>query len=338
MKRFYFFSIDVCGACNLTCPTCPEGNNDVRLPKGILTVDLLHKVLTKATSECVMTGVNLYNWAEPMLHPQLPELIRIVHGYGLKCFLSSNLNRTQGIEKMMEAKPDSIRISCSGFTQESYGQTHRSGNIEIVKQNMRLVAKFRQPSTRVHMLWHRYKHNAQEEHLMRNFCDSLGFDFDAVDAYLMPIETVLERWSGKLPPLEIEKSLKNSVEAAEELCAPKKHYECLLQTQSLSLNHLGQVQLCCAVYDPVKFGVCDFMTTPIEEIRSLRLNHSFCGTCTAAGGHAYALNYASRDIGRLSFLFRSFYRNFGHRILPPKVAAGLQRAFTNRKVIWGEDY
>jgi hypothetical protein len=84
--------------------------------------------------------------------------------------------------------------------------------------------------------------------------------------------------------------------------------------------------------------VCNFLDTPIEKIRSLRLNHSFCGTCTAAGGHAYALNYSAKNMSKASFLFRAFYRNYGHRILPPKVAAGLQRTFTNQKVIWGEDY
>ena len=40
----------------------------------------------------------------------------------------------------MAANPDMLKVLLSGFTQEIYGQTHRKGDIELVKRNMANVA------------------------------------------------------------------------------------------------------------------------------------------------------------------------------------------------------
>ena len=99
--------------------------------------------MTKAKGECLMQGVGLFNWAEPLIHPKIGELVRIVQSHGVPCDLSSNLNDIRNLAQALAANPRSLRISVSGFTQEVYGRTHRGGDIEVVKNNMRVLAELK---------------------------------------------------------------------------------------------------------------------------------------------------------------------------------------------------
>ena len=199
MKRFSF-DIDIAGACNLRCPSCPQGNiRGYRLPQGYMEPELLRRIIEKARSECKVTGIGLFSWAEPMLHPKLPDLVRIVQEAGISCFLSSNLNILRNADDIMAANPFSFRISASGFTQETYGYSHRGGDIEKVKKHMAELAKAKKrnnSSTRIYVYYHRYKHNLKEEPMMREFASSLGFDFQPVWALFFPVEKLLTYASG----------------------------------------------------------------------------------------------------------------------------------------------
>ena len=177
-KKQFYFNIDVLGACNLRCPSCPTGNmaDPYRL-KGMMEPELLDKILDKAVGESDVKGVGLFNWTEPLLHPKLPELIRCVTRRNLPCELSANLNVIKNIEAVLKENPHSIRMSMSGFTQGEYGYTHRGGDIERVKKNMATLADLKEKtgsSTQVHVLYHRYKTNLDDELLARDYAQSLG--------------------------------------------------------------------------------------------------------------------------------------------------------------------
>jgi MoaA/NifB/PqqE/SkfB family radical SAM enzyme len=128
MKSF-FFNIDTLGIgqCNLRCPSCPVGNSDIKNPTGLMKPELLQQILAKATQELHVTGVGLFSWTEPLLHPQLPELVKIINSFNIPSFLSSNLNIKKDFELILEANPSSFRISTSGFNQPIYSQFHRGG-------------------------------------------------------------------------------------------------------------------------------------------------------------------------------------------------------------------
>ena len=90
-RKKYIFYIDVFSYCNLRCPTCIVGNKygDIGAwPKGLMAPELLGRILDKAQSECEIQSVGLYNWTEPLLHPNLAELVRKVKSRNLSCALS----------------------------------------------------------------------------------------------------------------------------------------------------------------------------------------------------------------------------------------------------------
>lgn len=289
MKPIFFLNVDVLSSCNLRCPTCPIGNRDDKLPAGYMSEDLLDAILAKAGREATVTGVGLFNWTEPFLHRGLPGLLRVVHRHKFLSYLSSNLNRVQDMAGVLEAEPHSIRISCSGWAQETYQRTHRNGDVNDVVRNMKRLAALKGPATKVHMLWHRYRHQEEwEEEAMADLCGELGFDFIPIDAYHMPLEDVLDVWEGRKPKPSVDALLVTSLASHRELVRGRKDV-CRMQTRELTIDARGNVSLCCAVYDPAKFTLFPFLDTPLEKIQERRLNHEFCARCAKAGGHAYAM-------------------------------------------------
>ena len=298
MKPSFVFIIDVVGACNLKCPTCPNGNyTEVRNPAGFMTEETLREILEKATRECEVTKVCLFNWYEPLLHPRLPELIRIVKSFGLSCTVSSNLNLLRNPDAILAANPDSFRISISGFTQENYGVTHQGGDIEKVKTNMRLLAESRKrvnSSTAIYAFFHRYLGNLDDEVRLRKYARELGFDFDFAWAYFMPLEKTLALVDPTFKDTSLTEKDREVIDRLamplpEVLAAAKanRHIPCSLRDQQMTIDFQGRVQLCCGVFDFSKYSLGKYLDIPHERLQDMKNAHEMCARCMNHGLHAY---------------------------------------------------
>ncbi len=287
----------------MRCPSCPQGNiRDYRLSNGRMTPELLERILRKAKSECRVSAVGLFSWAEPLLHPGLPDLIRIVRDFGISCFLSSNLNLLPDADAIMAANPFSFRISASGFTQEVYGYTHRGGNIERVKKHMMELAaakKRNKADTRIYVYYHRYRHNLKEEPLMRDFAAGLGIGFQPVWALMFPIEKILgyaDAAVSDFPLTEDDRRLIDclALPLGEALKTSEKFRSrrCSLRDAQISLDYQGNTQLCCGIFDAAKFTLGNYLDMPIDEIQRIRQGHGMCERCMRKGGHVYVIQDA----------------------------------------------
>lgn len=259
--------------------------------------ELLVRIVQKAASECLVTGINLFNWTEPLLHPGLPELIRIVRDAGIPCHVSSNLNLLPDADAIMATNPASFKISVSGFTQEGYGFTHRGGDIEQVKKHMVELAEAKRrnhSTTRIFVTYHRYRHNLKEEPMMRAFAAGLGFDFDPVWALLFPLEKILscvDSASSGSPLGKEDRQLIDSLALPlkETLAAAQKyhHEPCCLRDAQISLDFQGNVILCCGVFNAGKFTLGNYLDMPLDEIQAIRKSHTMCTSCMECGIHAF---------------------------------------------------
>ena len=309
-KKKWQFDIDLVGSCNLTCPSCPVGNlSESRTQEKYMRPELLDRIIRKGKSECRLTEVNLYNWTEPFLHPNLPEMIRIVRSHKVRCGLSTNLNLIRNIDGVMEANPDLFKVSLSGFTQETYGKTHRGGDIEIVKRNMAEVALAKRRAggtTALVVAYHRYLGNHEDENAMKVYAESLGYEMEPAWAFFMPLEKMLAFVGSDLIDVELYEEDQRIIDSlalplgdAVEAAKNSQQQRCDLRERRMAISANGVVTLCCASFDQSKFKLGSYIDTPINELQEMKYRHNMCNACMHNGLHVL-FTYNSEEFDDLA--------------------------------------
>jgi MoaA/NifB/PqqE/SkfB family radical SAM enzyme len=277
----FYYLIDVVGACNLKCPSCPVGNYAEQPAKGFMSVEFFEKVLEKLSAEHPgkRLFIDLYNWGEPALHPELPQIIKVIKARKWGCGLSCNMNIFPEMKEVVKNNPDYIRISLSGYQNKIYQQTHRKGDVNRVKSNMHML-RYYMDSYRsdviVQVGFHVYRTNFPDDFLsMRRLCDELGFIFAPVIATLMPAEKAVQAVDGTAEPAD-RALLDNLVLSLKQWSA---HPDCQYRSIRTTINFDGSVPLCCATFEQAQIIAKDFLSVPHAELQARKYAHDFCGTC-----------------------------------------------------------
>ena len=185
MKRAIELVAVTSTVCNLRCIGCPGGRKEP-FRGGVMSVEMLDRVLAKCTAEAKVMLAQLYFLNEPFLLQLMPQMVACCHKYGVPVLLSSNLNVFKHAPAILAEAPDKLMLSVSGWTQEIYERYHRGGNIETVKKNMAEVAALRKPGTHVQVSWHQHRYNEHEAPLMRAYAEKLGFSFVSYGTSVLP--------------------------------------------------------------------------------------------------------------------------------------------------------
>lgn len=288
----YIYTIDIVGTCNLRCPSCPVGNRpDSPRPKGFMPLRTFASIIDKVVEESPVEQpeIWLFNWGEPLLHPELPAMIELLNRRALSSFLSSNLNVKQAqLDALIAAGPGTIKISLSGFTESSYARTHTRGRIARVRDNMRHLRRLidhHQAPTRIWVGQHVYRHNLDEVEAVAAICRELDFEHRPIAAFYQPLEKLLDIAEGRMvdePVLKL--MLEHPAEYLPRIAADRDHrYDCELRANQTVINHDGQVALCCTVYEPENLLGLDFLSSTPAEIERAKYRHPTCARCYRAG-------------------------------------------------------
>lgn len=307
--------VDVVGRCNLKCPSCPIGNTSHNHHVGgAMSATLLSDILKKAVAESDVNTVGLYNWTEPLLHPKIGDLISIVKSYGLRCLISSNLNLSKNIEDVVQAEPDFLRVTVSGFTNNIYQKQHAGGDVEKVKENMRelssLIKKYKSKID-VEVYYLRWLGNLDEEVYMQQFAENLGFRFVVDWAWLQPVEKNIailtddESNYSEDDIATVNSLARPYLETVEQL---KKYSNvaCPYINSVLALDCTGQVSLCCGVFDQDKYTLGNYMDFSLTELNHMKLQNgncqAICNQCMGYGLHAL-WGVQDPDLDKLPILY-----------------------------------
>ncbi|MCK5877142.1 MAG: radical SAM protein [Candidatus Marithrix sp.] len=323
--NFALYFIDIVGTCNLRCPSCPVGNFQTedfveqRRPKGFMQLSLFEAILDKIKREdsgYEYVVIGLYNWGEPLLHPEYPKFIAAIKARGFYAEVSTNLN-TKKIKTVVSSAPHKLIISLSGYYQAVYAKTHSNGNANLVVSNLYLLRYYMDKLKQnfvVEISYHLYKHNVGRDlERMMNIAADLGFHFSSDAALLMPLEKNFKYSHGE----NLSKSEQNLVslmlikpEEQLQLAQPYKNTPCSLLNWK-TINFDGSMAICCAVYDYKHNITNNFLEVPHAELEERKRNHNLCKKCMAKGLHALA-TYTARD--ELNKLINERLQKFGSKI------------------------
>lgn len=302
--RVYY--IEILSNCDLKCGLCAHGNSEIfQRANGIMSLEKFEKILDKIKKESPSAVISPYHHCEPSLHPQLPEYVKAIKDRGFYCACSFNFNHLNRLEDLLKSGVDSIEISVSGFYQETYEKSHIKGNIETVKNNMKILKEAidkLDSKVAVKLIYHMYKDNLDDDYdKMKEFTDNLGFTFAPAWARSISLELTLKylrennlnhyngetlQWFDDIKPLS--KGFKSSMERIIYLPEDYQQDEwakiqakgCPVDRSVINIRWTGEWNLCGCAFDD-RFMAGDFLTTPAEKIYKLRTKHPVCKECLA---------------------------------------------------------
>lgn len=284
-------SVDVAGTCNLRCISCPRGNEVVQPPTGSMSAATYRKVLDKLLSEIPLLGsVQLYTWGEPLLNPELPEIVAMTRDAKVLSAISSNLNYSKNLQQVVAARPDWFKVSCSGW-EESYELTHTGGRWDVFLPNLRRLAQLRDslhPEMQITVNYHLYKHNLGADYRrMEALCKDLSLIFRPSPAYLYPADVVMEFVDGK----EISEAARQTIPllmmSLDEGIARARQRASLPcpEERCFPINWDCSVRSCGVFFRP--FIADNFLETPIKEIIERKRKSKLCVECKKRGIHQF---------------------------------------------------
>ena len=295
------YAIDISGGCNLRCISCPRATrHDQHPPMGFMDAATFGQVLDKILREDPFVGnVQLYQWGEPLLNPQLPEIIRIAGTRGVQCAISSNLNVNRDLAPIIEARPAWFRISVSGTVGE-YEKTHTGARWETLVEKMEELSSLRNklnPEMKTEVFYHLYKNNRGESlDTVRTICARLGFEFHPVWAYLISLDDVLEYLEGgqlSVEAREASNMLALSIEHGMSLAWKEKEKECLVE-RCIHINWNLTVSHCMMFFYPQhNIATQNFLETRLADIQMARKGCTLCKRCRSHALHRYCSVYST---------------------------------------------
>jgi hypothetical protein len=301
----YNYAVDISGACNLHCLACPRGKGRGAGPAaGFMKAETFARVVEKIVREDPLaSSLQLYQWGEPLLNPELPAIIDLANRAGLAPAVSSNLNARVDLAPVVGAKPAWFRASLSGFGA-NYEITHTGGRWELARDRLALLARLKadlNPDMKVEIFYHLYRHNRGPElTAARDFCQVLGFEFQPVWAYLIGLDEVLAwRETGRLPE-EARRAadlLEVDMETALARAQGEAHEPCLVENV-ISINWDLSVANCMMYYHRRDNEAAeDYLAAPLSEIQRRRKGAALCGRCRREALHRYCQVYNAWPTG-----------------------------------------
>jgi MoaA/NifB/PqqE/SkfB family radical SAM enzyme len=190
--------IEASSFCQLRCPSCPTASGHIQpvVGSGFLTLDNFRKLLESAPD---LERVELSNYGEALLNPQLLQILQYAHSRNFVISLENGVNlnnvREEVLEGLVRYSVSVLTCSIDGATPESYRRYRVGGDFQTVISNIEKINRYKlhHGSEHPHLQWQFvvFGHNEKEIPAAREMARELGMDFRPKltwDSRFSPIE------------------------------------------------------------------------------------------------------------------------------------------------------
>lgn len=176
----YHVVLDPATVCNLRCPLCVQATDPAGRIRGLVSVAHFRRVLAQLAPYAIR--LDLFNWGEPLLHPDFAQLVRLASDVSIWTRTSSNLSHRTGFDaqRIVESGLRYLVVSIDGATQRGYERYRVRGDLALVLRNVAALVAAR---NRLGVAWPvvewQYlvlRHNTDEIDRARQLATDLGVD------------------------------------------------------------------------------------------------------------------------------------------------------------------
>jgi MoaA/NifB/PqqE/SkfB family radical SAM enzyme len=260
MPSSYF--IDPVNVCNLRCPLCPTGRGVLARPRGRMALPDLRRIVDEIAPYAYR--IEMYNWGEPLLHPDIVDMIRYASEKRISVGLSSNLNRFEPgtARELVRSGLSQLVVSIDGASQETYAAYRRQGELDRVLANLRLLLDARREAgtRRPLVIWRMLvgRHNEHEVEEVRQLAHQAGADCFLTDVLYVDTRDPdqIREW------LPTDERYRPPGYRQEQ---PQNRWSCYDLWESMVINWDGGVSPCCWLHDP-QFDFGNALTASVRQV------------------------------------------------------------------------
>jgi radical SAM protein with 4Fe4S-binding SPASM domain len=269
--------IDPTNICNLKCKICPSGLYQSEL--GLMPMGLFKRIIEESLLYGRRWMIILHNFGEPLLHPKLSEMVRMIkERKAARCvqFATNGISADEKVfNDLIDSGLDMITFSIDAHTAREYRDLKGSDSLGQVRENVELLMRLKEkrgslfPRVCAKMVLRK-----GFEHTAKPFLDEWRKIAD--EALLTPFSN----WGGDIAYTGTEP-------------AARKRYACHFLWYYPVIDWKGDVFSCCAVFSP-KAIIGNLNRESIgeiwqgEQLKKIRTAHlqkdfsriPYCAECT----------------------------------------------------------
>jgi radical SAM protein with 4Fe4S-binding SPASM domain len=259
--------IEPTNSCNFRCLMCPTGNLSLQRKSGFMDMDVYRNIVQQLAP--YQTALRFIQWGEPLLHPNIIEMVQLAHEQDLLTHLNTNGSKLDipMMEELIDAGLDSLKFSFQGVDRQSYKEMRGTDFFEGLMETVERFFIHRGDRTRP-FLHVSTSITYEDEETVEKFKDRIEKYVDKVSVGRTVLEFV-DLDTVRLRPHELELL----EELKEKESVVKVHPECPEVYDKLSINWDGTITACCSDADNLML-LGDVQNTKLIDIwNSEKLNY-----------------------------------------------------------------
>lgn len=216
--------------CQLRCPSCPTTTKaiDPAVGSGVLKLADFERFIDSNPS---VRKIELSNYGEVFLNPDLLSILRLAHQNGITVNISNGANLNHVSDEVLEAlvlyRVENMTCSIDGASQETYAQYRVRGNFDRVIENVRKLnnykAAHRTPFPRLKWQFIVFGHNEHEIPRVKELARELDMEMFfklTWDSSFSPLRNVewIKSQTGLTVASREEYAEKNGADYKSEIC------------------------------------------------------------------------------------------------------------------------
>ena len=248
----YLLIIDPCNFCNLRCPLCPTGLNDLGREQSMMSLEHFKHYFDPHVPYLFETY--LHNWGESMFNKDVFRMIDHAQRSNVGTNLSSNLviASSEDLDSLLDSGLEYLVVSLDGASSETYLKYRIRGDFERVVDNMaELIRRRNARGMKTPVIEWQYivmKTNEHEIPQAEAMAKKLGVDLIRFIPVGMPFEFKNRKETADIWYPESVKGRVDSDHTEQQYGQADKPSPCFYLYRSMTVNPDGGVSPCCVVY------------------------------------------------------------------------------------------
>jgi radical SAM protein with 4Fe4S-binding SPASM domain len=176
----FMLQIEPSSRCNLQCPLCPVGRNELGRPKRDMTLAEFKGIIDDVR-RWVMLLV-LWDWGEPFANPQLPEIIRYASDFDIRTVTSTNahyLSNDDHVAAILSSGLSTLIVAIDSIHDAEYQAYRIGGRLDRAVEGLKKVVKLKKQlgsRTLINLRMVVMRHNEGQVDELRRLARELGAD------------------------------------------------------------------------------------------------------------------------------------------------------------------